>query len=79
VLAGAKAPVRILDIVAYLSGKGPKDASFPPCLTEGVHPKIGVDLRLSAADELFSRAFALGRHLSSAADERRGTPINWIG
>src|ERR1019366_9413970 len=41
-------------------------------------PKIGVDLRLSAADELFSRAFALGRHLSLAADERRGTPINWI-
>src|ERR1017187_63231 len=33
--------------------------------------KIGVDLRLSAADELFSRAFALGRHLSLAADERR--------
>src|ERR1035437_5368473 len=34
-------------------------------------PRIGVDLRLSAADELFSRAFALGRHLSLAADERR--------
>src|ERR1019366_7869400 len=41
-------------------------------------PKIGVDLRLSAADELFLRAFVLGRHLSLAADERRGTPINWI-
>src|ERR1039458_4350534 len=41
-------------------------------------PKIGVDRRLSAADELFSRAFALGRHVSLAADERRGTPINWI-
>src|ERR1035441_7610255 len=41
-------------------------------------PKIGVDLRLSAADELFSRAFASGRHLSLAADERRSTPINWI-
>src|ERR1017187_4906741 len=34
-------------------------------------PKIGVDLRLSAADELSSRAFASGRHLSLAADERR--------
>src|ERR1035441_6752369 len=43
-----------------------------------VPAKIGVDLRLSAADELFSRAFALGRHLSLAADERRSTPINWI-
>src|ERR1035441_4518742 len=43
-----------------------------------VPAKIGVDLRLWAADELFSRAFALGRHLSLAADERRGTPINWI-
>src|ERR1017187_4629538 len=42
-------------------------------------PKIGVDLRLSAADELFLRAFALGRPLSSDADERRWRPINWIG
>jgi hypothetical protein len=25
-------------------------ASFPSCLTEGVHPIIGVNLRLSAAE-----------------------------
>jgi hypothetical protein len=39
--------------------------------SRAVPAKIGVDLRLSAADELFSRGFALGRHLSLAADERR--------